>query len=165
MNRKLKAILIFLAVCAVYTIAVYHPVISGHFDEEGYADGEVFTPINGEYDFRKFTMNSSLTENYTGDIIESGYMQFHDNNENHTIDVLEWGKMTNACCERINSSLMLEYEKPCIVVDNITVIVIDFLNDRFYGAFAYDDASNISDYVATPTVNETVEMIMTLKFK
>ena len=35
-----------------HTAFAYHPVILAAFDDAKYVDGEVFTPVNGSYDFR-----------------------------------------------------------------------------------------------------------------
>ena len=72
-----------------HTAFSYHPIILAAFDDAKYVDGEVFTPVNGSYDFRKFTLNSSQTENYTAIIDTSGFAQFVDGKGNHTINVFE----------------------------------------------------------------------------
>ena len=165
MNRKLKIFLVFAGICVLYTLFNYHPVIFASFDEDKYVDGEVFTPVNGVYDFRKFTLNSSQTRNYTTIIDTNGFAQFVDDKGNHTINALEWNKMTSGRRERINSSFMLEFKKPNHVVDNITIYEVDFLGDKFYSAYLKDEKSNTEYYIATPNENETVEMIKTFKIK
>lgn len=65
MNNRLKIILAILAVCIPYTFLMYHPTIIASFDDDKYVDREVFTPTGGEYDFRKFSLKSPNTKNYT----------------------------------------------------------------------------------------------------
>ena len=148
----------------LYTWINYHSVILASFDEGKYVDGEVFTPVNGTFDFRKFSLNASRSGNFTTIIDTSGFAQFVDDKGNVTINALEWDKMTNGRHERINSMLMLEFEKPSYVVDNITIFKGDFLNDTFYSAYVYDDETNLSVYIAG-SEPETLEMIKSLKFK
>lgn len=165
MNRAVKIIFILIGICILHSLMTYYPVISASFDEDKYVDGEVFKPVNGTYDFRKFTLNSSQTKNYTTIIDTSGFAQFVDDKGNHTINVLEWDKMTGARRERINSSFMLEFKKPKHVVDNITIIDLDFMSTRFYSSYIYNSDTNTAIYIATPSENETVEMVQTFRFK
>ena len=148
-----------------HTAFAYHPVILASFDDAKYVDGEVFTPVNGSYDFRKFTLNSSQTENYTAIIDTSGFAQFVDCKGNHTINVFEWDKMTSARMDRINSLLMTELNRPHFTADGVEIINTNVLSAKFYGAHVSFPERNIEIYIATPTVNETVEMVKTLKFK
>ena len=165
MNRKLKVILVFIGICLLHTWINYHPVILASFDEGKYVEGEVFKPVNATFDFRKFSLNSSQSGNFTTLIDTSGFAQLVDFDGNVTINVFEWDKMTNARRERTNSSLMLEFEKQNRTVDNITVFKGDYLNLTFYSAYVYDGRTNTGIYVATGSEAETVGIVESLKFR
>lgn len=166
MNPYIKVILAFLGICLIYTLIMYHPVIIASFDDEQFVDGEVFTPVNGSYDFRKFTLTSSNTSNYTTDICCSGYAQLVDDAGNSTINVLEWDKMTYAWRQMQNESLMSELERPSHTVDGVQIIdVVVFSKYTLYASPVYDSKTNTLIYIATPSVEDTVEMVKTLKFK
>ena len=149
----------------LHTAFAYHPVILGSFDEAKYVDGEVFRPINGTYDFKKFTLKSSQPENYTTIIDTSGFAQFLDGKGNHTINVLEWNKMTSARRERINASFMIELDRPTYDVDGVSIVNTTLLSAKFYGSCIDFPEHNTQIYIVTPTVNETVEMVRALKFE
>ena len=148
-----------------YTAFAYHPIILAAFDDAKYVDGEVFVPVNGTYDFKKFTLNSSQTQNYTAIIDTSGFVQFVDGKGNHTINVFEWDKMTSGRMDRLNSSLMIELNKSHFIADGVEIINTEVLSAKFYGAHVNFPVRNMEIYIAAPTVNETVEMVRTLKFK
>ena len=95
-------------------------------DEDKSIDGMVFTLVNGIYDFRKFSLNSSSIRYYTAIIDTRGFAQFQDDNGHHTINKLEWDKMTSARNEGINSSLMLAFNKKIHAIENITIYEGDF---------------------------------------
>jgi len=166
MNPYLKASFILLAACAAYTLIMYHPVIIAHFDDNPYVDEEVFTPVNGTYDFKKFTLKSSNTSNYTTDICCSGYAQLVDYEGNSTINVIEWDKMTYAWRQMENESITKELERPSSIVDGVKVIdVVVFSNYTLYASPYYDGETNTLIYIATPREAETVEMIKTIEFR
>ena len=165
MRFAFKFLLVLMALAVLHTAFAYHPVILASLDGEKYVDGEVFRPVDGEYDFRKFTLKSSQTENYTTIIDKSGFAQFLDGRGNHTINVLEWDKMTSESRDRLNSSFMIEVNKPSYVVDGVRIVNTSVLDAKFYGSCVDFPNSNAQIYVATPTVNETVEMVRTLKFR
>ena len=110
-------------------------------------------------------MNSSQTENYTTILDTSGFAQFVDGKGNHTINVFEWDKMTSGRRERINSLLMTELNRSHFTADGVEIINTNVLSAKFYGAHVSFPEHNTEIYIATPTVNETVEMVKTLKFK
>lgn len=159
-----KILLIFIGICIIHTLLAYHPVIFASFDDGKYVDGEVFTPANGVYDFRKFSLNSPNTHNYTTMIDCSGFAQFVDDNWTYTINVFEWDKMTGARRERMNSSFQQELEKPHRQIGNVTVYEGVFLNDTFYSAYVTDEKTNTQIYIATPSAAETVEIINSIRF-
>lgn len=165
MKAILKVLLAFFAACIIYTCILYHPVIIASFDEAKYVDGEVFTPVGGEFDFRKFTILSPQSKNFTAYLQKCGYVQFVDKDNLYTVNIFEWDKMTHPSRDRLNSSFMLEFEKPNRTVEGICVLEMDYLTDRFYSACVDDPNSNNQVYVAAPTVNETVELARSVKFK
>lgn len=112
-----------------------------------------------------FTVNSSKSRNYTTVIAGSGYCQFVDNKGNNTINVLEWNKMNLPQRNEMNSSLQKEFEKPSHVTDGIRIIDIDFMGYPFYASNLTNGDRSITIYIATPSEEETLEMIRTFEFK
>ena len=152
-----KFFIVIIILAIFHTAFAYYPIILASFDDAKYVDGEMFTPVNGSYDFRKFTLNSSQTENYTAIIDTSGFAQFVDGKGNHTINVFEWNKMTSGRRERINSLLMTELNRSHFTVDSVEIINTNVLSAKFYGAHVNFPERNTEIYIATPTVNETVK--------
>lgn len=155
----------FIILCVViYILIINFPGIAATFDENRYVDGEVYFPVGNEYDFGLFTLNSSKSGNYTATIAASGYCQFVDDRGNNTINVLEWNKMNLAQRNDVNSSLQKEFVKPSHTTDGIRIIDIDFMGCPLYASNPTNDDKSITIYIATPSENETVEMVKTLKF-
>lgn len=149
----------------IYSLIINFPVIVASFDENPYVDGEIIRPAGNEYDFKIFKLNSSHTKNYNTSVSFSGVCQFLDDGGDHTINVLEWDKMSLPQRNMFNSSISSELEKPHHYRDGIKIIDIDFLSVRLYAAPKFNDDKNILIYVATPSEEDTVEMIKTLEFK
>lgn len=156
----------FMILCVViYILIINFPGILATFDENKYVDGEVYFPEGNEYDFGLFTLNSSKSRNYTTIISSSGYCQFVDDKGNNTINVLEWNKMNLPHRMNVNSSFQMEFEKPSHMVDGIRIIDIDFMGYHFYASNLTNEDKSITIYIATPSENETLEMIRTFEFK
>lgn len=130
-----------------------------------YIDGEVFTPVDGEYDFKRFTLNSSRTENYTAIVPHRGFVQLVDDKGNHTINIFEWYKMTKSKRDRLCPCFLLELKRPNHISEIIRIIDMDFLGDSFYGVYVNCTDENMLIYIAAPTEAETIEMIQTLEMK
>ena len=160
---KIHAIIILCVVA--YILIINFPGIVATFDENKYVDGEVHYPVNREYDFKLFTLNSSKSRNYTATIAASGYCQFVDDRGNNTINVLEWNKMNLPQWHDVNSSLQKEFEKPSHVAEGIRIIDVDFMGYPLYASYLTNEDRSITIYIATPSENETLEIIKTLKFK
>ena len=152
--------------CMLISILIINlPVIIAHFDANQYVDGEAFIPENSEYDFRLFTLNSSESKNYTATIACSGYCQLIDNRGNNTINVLEWNKMSLTQKDIVKSSIYGEFKNPSHMASGIRVFDIDFMGYHLYASYLINSDESILIYIATPSENETVEMIKTLKFR
>ena len=164
MSKKSKILIILIAVVIIYILFMLYPLISASFDDEKYVEGEVFTPVDGEYDFRKFRLNCSESRNFTAIVDRSGYAQLVDYRCGNTINIFEWDKMLIMNREHANSSLSKELENPIHDVDGITIIDIDNLPVKLYAAYAYDQDTNTAVYLSSPSENTTVEMIKTLRF-
>lgn len=165
MNGTLKYLFVIIGVLSLYLLFTYFPVICASFDDAKYVDGEVFTPADGEYDFRKFSLNSSKTRNYTTVICSSGYAQLIDDKGNHTINVVEWDKMTPAMRDMVNSTFNPELKRPSHCSHGIRIIDVDLYGEMLYASPAYDKKTNTLIYIATPSEDETVEMMETLEFR
>ena len=164
MNINLKTFLVIIGVLVIYLSFLYFPVILATFDDAKYVDGEVFTPVNGEYDFKKFSLNSSQTKNYTAVICSSGYAQLIDDKGNHTINVVEWNKMTYSMRDLVNSTFDPEIKRPGHYSHGIRIIDVDIFSEKLYASPVYSPYEDMLIYIATPSEAETVEMVQTLEF-
>ena len=164
MNINLKTFLVIIGVLVIYLSFLYFPVILATFDDAKYVDGEVFTPVNGEYDFKKFSLNSSKTKNYTAVICSSGYAQLIDDKGNHTINVVEWNKMTYAMRDLVNSTFDPEIKRLGHYSHGIRIIDGDIFSEKLYASPVYSPYEDMLIYIATPSEAETVEMVQTLEF-
>ena len=166
MDISWKIPLIFVICIAAYILIINFPGIVASFDENRYVDGEVYLPVSDNgYDFKLFTVNSSKSRNYTTVIAGSGYCQFVDDRGNNTINVLEWNKMNIAQRNNVNSSLQKEFINPSHVIDGIRIIDIDFLGHPLYASNLTNDDKSITIYIATPSEEETLEMVRNFEFK
>ena len=158
---------IILILCVVaYILVINFPGIAASFDENKYVDGEVYLPVRGnEYDFKLFTLNSSISRNYTIIIAGSGYCQFLNDMGNNTINVLEWNKMNLSHRNNVNSSFEKEFVKPSHGTDGIRIIDIDFIGYPFYATNLTNEDGSITILHSNASENETLEMIRTFEFK
>lgn len=75
-----KRLLAYIAVFTIFACCVfvsYNPNIASDLSTD-YVDGEVFTPVNGRFDFGDFTLNCTSAENFTVKIKKPGHIQFID---------------------------------------------------------------------------------------
>ena len=152
---------IFLMLHAVF---MYHPVALATFDDDKYVEGEVFTPVDGEFNFRKFSISSPQNRNFTTFLLCSGFAQFASDKDNITINVFEWDKMTFTMRNKQNASLMFERNNSMHMVDGVCVIERFFPNEKFYTTFISDPNSNMEIYIVTMDENRTVELAKSFKF-
>ena len=165
MNRKLliSMALFTLFVCCLFVI--YNPNIATPYTTE-FGNGEVFASQNGFYDFKKFALNSSKTNNYTAKMITKGHIQLFDDTGKRTINIIELNKMINTKRDSVNSFLNGELEKPSWTVDGVTVHQIDFHSgDPLYSAYMKNSTTNTIIYISTPSEKETADMMNSLKFR
>ena len=142
-----------------------YPVFLASFDDAKYVDGKVYKPVNGKYDFETFSLKCSHTKNYTAKVENSGFIHLLDNCGNHTINVMEWGKMNYLYKFMLNSSISKEFENPIHMKDGIMIIDVDLDEGRNYAAYSYDESADTLVYLSSPSEAETLEMIKTLQFK
>ena len=165
MNRTLSlAVALFtLLVCSMFVI--YNPNIATEYPSE-FTDNEVFTPDNGHYDFKTFTINSTETKNFTARIITSGHIRLADDTGKRTINIIELDRMINTKRDSINSFLNGELQKPSWSVDGVTVHQIDFKSgDPLYSAYMKNSSSDTIIYLSTPSEKETADMMNSLQFR
>lgn len=165
MNRTLSLAIALLTLIACTMFVIYNPNIATEYPSE-FADNEVFTPDNGHYDFKTFTINSTETKNFTAKIITNGHIRLADDSGNKTINVVELNKIINTKRDSINSFLNGELEKPSWTVDGVTVHQIDFHSgDTRYSAYMKNSTTNTIIYISTPSEKETADMMNSLKFR
>lgn len=165
MNRKLllSVALFTVLVCCVFVS--YNPTIAQDYTSN-FTDGELFTPENGQFDFKDFSLNSSKTKNFTVKIISNGHTQFIDNTGNITVNYLELDKMIHTNRDRSTAFLNGEIQKPSWSVYGVSVHEIDFRNgDALYSAFQKDSSRNVIIYLSSPNEKDTAEMMNSLDFK
>ena len=160
--KLMTPLLVFLM---LHAVIMYSPVLLASFDEDKYVDGEVFTPVNGEFDFRKFSASSPQNKNFTTFILSSGFAQFASDKDNITINVFEWDKMTFTRCDKEKSNLEFESNNSKHYVDGVCVIERFFPDEKFYTTFVKDPNSNTEIYIVSMDENRTVELAKSIKFK
>ena len=163
MNRKvLLAISLFTVfVCCIFV--AYNPTIADD-NTSNFTDGETFTPINGHFDFRDFSLNSSRTKNFTTKIISNGHTQFIDDTGNITVNYLELDMMVHIKRDKICSFLNGELEKPSWSVDGVVVHQIDFREGPLYSAYYKDSSADVIVYLSTQDEEQTAELMNSLNF-
>lgn len=142
-----------------------YPVFLASFDDVKYVDGKVYKPVNGKYDFETFSMKCSHTKNYTAKVENSGFIHLLDNCGNHTINVMEWGKMNYLYRFMLNYSISKEFKNPSHMKGGIRIIEVDLDEGRNYAAYSYNSSRDTLVYLSSPSEAETLEMIKTLEFK
>ena len=68
MNKKLLFAVAAITILACCAFVMYNPTISEKYDNT-FSEGEVFTPQNGHFDFKNFSLDSSKIKNFTAKII------------------------------------------------------------------------------------------------
>lgn len=158
----LGVFLLTLIGCIIFV--AYNPTIAVNYTTE-YADGEIITPENGQYDFRIFTINSSSSK-FTANVVTPGHTRFDDDTGNVTINVIELDKMINVKKDDANEFLNGEIKKPAWSVDGVTVHQIDFMtHDSLYSSYQKNSTTNVIIYIATPNEQDTANMMNSLVFK
>lgn len=159
---KWKIIIVFTialtVICSCYMLDS-NRILFAQIDSN-YADCEVFTPENGTFDFRLFSMKWNKSDNFTCKMFEKGHAQFVDGP--YTINVLEFDKMLEDHEKRKKNFLDGELEKSETVIDGVDVHRIDFLDGSLYAACVKRDSYWI--YISTESPNDTAEMVNSLNF-
>ena len=164
MNRKLLLIIALFTVFACCVFVGYNPTIAQNYSGN-FTDGELFTPVNGHFDFRDFSLNSSKTQNFTVKIISNGHTQFIDNTGNVTINYIEPDKMIPISRDKAVSILNNELEKPSWSVDGVMIHEIDFKSSEpLYSAYQKDSSKNSIIYLSTTNEKDTADMMNSLRF-
>ncbi len=149
--------------CGIFVVV--NPNIAQVYPSD-YTDGEVFIPVDGHYDFRTFSLNSSNAKNFTTRIISNGHVQLIDDTGNITVNVVELDKMIPAKRDSVNTILNGELDKPSWTVDGVCVHQIDFPSyDTLYSAYQKNSTTNTIIYLSTPNEKQTADMMNSLRFK
>lgn len=162
MNKKLLFAVAAITILACCAFVMYNPTISEKYDST-FSEGEVFTPQNGHFDFKNFSLDSSKIKNFTAKIISNGHTQFVDDTGNITINYLELDKMIHIKRDEANSFLADEMKNPSKTVDGVTVYEIDYNNTKLYSAYKNDSSKNTVIYLSTTSDKETAELMNSIK--
>ncbi|MBE6507911.1 MAG: hypothetical protein E7Z77_00705 [Methanobrevibacter sp.] len=148
--------------CCIFTIL--NPNIAQDYPCE-FRDGEVFTPTDGHYDFRTFSLNSSNAKNFTTRIVSNGHVMLVDDTGNITVNVIEPDKMIPTKKGKINSLLCEELHKPSWTVDGVCVHQISFMfYENLYASFQKNSTTNTIIYLSSPNEKETADLMNSLTF-
>lgn len=161
MRLEISVIAFTLLVCGL--VALLNPVLCTELDSD-YAQGEVFLPADGQFDFETFTLNSS-SKNFTVYHVESGHVSLADDTGDRVVNIIQLDKMINFKKDSTNSFINGELQKTNWMVDGVNVHEIEFMNgEKLYSACVKDVSTNTMVYVATPSDKETAGMINSLDF-
>ena len=80
MKRRLLVYVSLFTLLVCFLFAAYNPNIASDFSED-YNDSEVFTPSNGNFDFRHFTLSSPGSHNFTAKQKNIGHTPFIDDKD------------------------------------------------------------------------------------
>ena len=158
--KKLILISIAFAFAVSLVFLFMNPVLFTTIDEE-FSEGEVFTPVNGQYDFRLFKLNSTETQNFTAGRVKSGHVQLGADGD-YIINVVEMDEMFDLNRYITASTLSSEEQKPSVTVDGVVIHVVEMYGKVYYASFI-----NRTDYrllISTPSENETVLMVKSIEF-
>ena len=165
MSKSLVASLVIftLVVCSIFVFL--NPVVLAE-NSEVFSEGEAFTPVNGEYDFRSFSLKDSNTQNFSVKHVISGHTVIVDETGDKVINVIEFDKMVKIKKETTKSFIDGELKKTNWMVDGVCIHEIEFSDgDKMYSACVKDTSTDTMIYIATPSQNETAAMINSLTFK
>lgn len=151
-----------LVVCTVFLLL--NPVVLAENTEE-FSECEVFEPVNGEFDFNTFSLNSSDSRNFSVIHVESGHTVIVDDTGDRVINVIQFSKMVKSKKTYIKGFIDGELQKTSWMVDGACVHEIEFCQyDNMYSACAKDTSTDTMIYIATPSEKETAGMINSLTF-
>lgn len=165
MSRKLDVSLVIftLIVCSVFVYL--NPVVLAE-NTEVFTEGEAFTPVNGEYDFKTFSLNDSNTQNFSVKRVLSGHTLLVDETGDKVINVIRFDKMVKLKKVTTKDFIDGELKKTNWMVDEVCIHEIEFSGgDKMYSACAKDTSTDTLIYIATPSQNETAAMINSLTFQ
>lgn len=162
MNKKLLLIIAIFTVFGCCIFVSYNPTIAQNYTSN-FNDGEVFTPQNGHFDFKEFSLSSSKTKNFTTRIISNGHTQFVDDTGNITVNYIELDKMIQIKKDETNSFLNGELKKPSWTVNGVLVHEIDFENCVLYSAYKKNSSENTIIYLSTTSEKETADLMNSLR--
>ena len=163
MNRRVLAAIALLTVFACIIFTAYNPTIAQSYTGN-FTDGEIFTPQDGRFDFRDFSINSTSAKSFTAKIITNGHTQFVDDTGNVTVNYLELDRMIRIKRDRVNSFLNEELQRPSWSVDGVVVHQIDFREGPLYSAYYKDSSEDAIIYLSTPDEAQTANMMNSLRF-
>ena len=132
---------------------------------EDFSEGEVFEPVNGSYDFGTFSLNDSDAKKFSVKSTVSGHAVIVDDTGDKVINVVQYSKMVKSKKVYIKNFLDGELQKTNWMVDGVCVHEIEFWQyEPMYSACVKDTSTDTLLYIATPSVNDTVSMVNSLRF-
>lgn len=164
MNGRLLLGIVLFTLFACCAFVSYNPNIATEYTTK-FIDNEVFTPENGHYEFRTFSLNCTKAKNFTARIMGNGHVRLVDDTGNRTVNVIELNGMIHSKRDSVNSFLNGELQKPSWSVDGVSVHQIDFRSgEPLYAAYMKNSTSNTIVYLSTPNEQDTADMMNSLEF-
>lgn len=161
MRLEISVIAFTLLVCGL--VAFLNPVLCMELDGN-YTQGEVFLPADNQFNFEAFSLNSSC-KNFTVYHVESGHVSMADDTGDRVINIIQLDRMISFKKDSTKSFINGELQKTNWMVDGVNVHEIEFTNgEKLYAACVKDVSTNTLVYVATPSDEETADMINSLNF-
>ena len=164
MSRKmlLSLVIFTLVVCSLFVY--FNPVVLADTPEV-FDEGEVFTPVNGEYDFRSFRLNDSQAQNFTVKSVTSGHTVIVDETGSKVINVLKYDDMVFSKRSQVKGFIDGELSKTGWMVDGVFVHEIELRDGiRMYSACAKDTSTGTFLYIASPSDSQTASLVNSLSF-
>ena len=164
MSRKLMLSLVIFTVAVCSLFVYFNPVVLADTPEV-FEEGEVFKPVNGEYDFGTFRLNDSESQNFTVKTVTSGHTVIADETGRKVINVLKYDDMVISKKKQAKGFIDGELSKTGWMVDGVFVHEIELRDGiRMYSACAKDTSTGTFLYIATPSDSKTASLVNSLSF-
>ena len=125
---------------------------------------------NNQCDIGIATFNTTNATNFDCINSSQGMKVYLDDSEKYTVYVFKYDEMSNSNKLYWKDNVEYEKKKPTQTVDGIVVYTTSanvgkFVGEPRYAAIIEDYNSNTEVYMSTPSVDETVYMAKSFKFK
>ena len=129
-----------------------------------------YSSHNNQCDIGIVTFNTTNATNFDCINSSQGMKVYLDDSEKYTVYVFNYDEMSNSNKLYWKDNVEYEKKKPTQTVDGIVVYTTSanigkFVGEPRYAAIIEDYNSNTEVYMSTPSVDETVYMVKSFKFK